>query len=86
MFKELTLNHPVLMGRKTFSIINQLGKPLPQRYNVVLTKDKKVKDDIDRTTLKSRYLVVLKNLLWAKKKVSKNFRCRRRKNLSRIVT
>jgi len=49
MFKELTLNHPVLMGRKTFfSIINQLGKPLPQRYNVVLTKDKKVKDNIDR--------------------------------------
>ena len=49
MFKELTLNHPVLMGRKTFfSIISQLGKPLPQRYNLVLTKDKNVKNDIDR--------------------------------------
>ena len=37
-FKSLTLNHTVLMGRKTFeSIINRLGKPLPNRDNVVLT-------------------------------------------------
>ena len=48
MFKELTLNYPVLMGRKTFfSIKNQLGKPLPQRYNLVLTKNKEVKKDIE---------------------------------------
>ena len=44
MFKELTLNHPVLMGRKTFfSIISQLGKPLPQRYNLGLNKRQKRK-------------------------------------------
>ena len=49
MFKRLTLTHPVLMGRKTFfSIINQLGKPLPQRQNLVLTKDEKIKKIINQ--------------------------------------
>ncbi len=33
-FKELTLNHTVLMGRKTFESI---GKTLPQRKNIILT-------------------------------------------------
>ncbi len=33
-FKRLTTNHVVLMGRKTFE---SLGKPLPNRRNVVLT-------------------------------------------------
>lgn len=38
-FKSLTLNHTVLMGRKTFeSIYNRLNKPLPNRENVVLTR------------------------------------------------
>ena len=75
MFKELTLNHPVLMGRKTFfSIISQLGKPLPQRHNLVLTKDKKVKMISIETTLKLRYSVVLKKLLRGqRKKVSRKF-------------
>jgi dihydrofolate reductase len=36
-FKKLTLNSIVIMGRKTFESI---GKPLPKRLNVVLTKDK----------------------------------------------
>jgi dihydrofolate reductase len=36
-FKKLTLNSTVIMGRKTFESI---GKPLPKRLNVVLTKDK----------------------------------------------
>lgn len=40
-FKRLTIGHPVLMGRKTFeSIVARLGKPLPHRRNVVLTKRK----------------------------------------------
>ncbi len=34
-FKALTLNHHVLMGRKTFESI---GKPLPQRVSIVLSK------------------------------------------------
>lgn len=37
-FKRLTIGYPVLMGRKTFeSIVERLGKPLPERRNIVLT-------------------------------------------------
>jgi len=35
-FKELTKNHAVIMGRKTFESI---GKPLPNRLNIVITRD-----------------------------------------------
>lgn len=39
-FKRLTLGHPVIMGRKTFdSIVALLGKPLPGRTNIVVTRD-----------------------------------------------
>ncbi len=39
-FKELTMGHPVIMGRKTFeSIIATLGKPLPGRTTIVLTRN-----------------------------------------------
>lgn len=39
-FKELTLNHPVIMGRKTHeSIVSFLKKPLPNRENIVITKN-----------------------------------------------
>ncbi len=37
-FKRLTLGHPVIMGRKTFESI---GRPLPGRTNIVITRDKK---------------------------------------------
>jgi len=36
-FRELTLNKPVVMGRKTFESI---GRPLPKRQNLILTKDR----------------------------------------------
>ena len=36
-FKTLTLGHPVIMGRRTF---DSIGKPLPGRTNIVLTKDR----------------------------------------------
>jgi dihydrofolate reductase len=36
-FKELTSGHTILMGRKTFESI---GKPLPNRRNVILTRDR----------------------------------------------
>ncbi len=37
-FKRLTTGNAVLMGRKTFeSIVERLGKPLPDRRNIVLT-------------------------------------------------
>lgn len=35
-FKEATVGHPILMGRKTFESI---GKPLPGRRNIVITRD-----------------------------------------------
>jgi dihydrofolate reductase len=36
-FKELTTGHPILMGRKTW---DSLGRPLPNRRNIVLTRQK----------------------------------------------
>lgn len=36
-FKRLTEGHPVVMGRKTFE---SLGRPLPKRENVVITRQK----------------------------------------------
>lgn len=35
-FRELTLNHPVIMGRKTF---DSIGSPLKDRMNIVLTRN-----------------------------------------------
>jgi len=35
-FRALTLNRPVIMGRKTF---HSIGKPLDGRTNIVLTRD-----------------------------------------------
>lgn len=39
-FRELTTGHPVIMGRTTFdSIVASIGKPLPNRRNIILTRD-----------------------------------------------
>ncbi|WP_173932103.1 dihydrofolate reductase [Chelativorans sp. Marseille-P2723] len=35
-FKAITMSKPVIMGRKTWESI---GKPLPERYNVVISRD-----------------------------------------------
>ncbi len=40
-FKALTTGHPIIMGRKTYESI---GKPLPNRKNIVLTHDKNWKE------------------------------------------
>ncbi|MDO9595426.1 MAG: dihydrofolate reductase [Lutibacter sp.] len=39
-FKKTTLNHAVIMGRKTYE---SLGKPLPNRANILITRDKNYK-------------------------------------------
>lgn len=36
-FRAITMGHPVIMGRKTFE---SLGRPLPGRQNIVLTRRK----------------------------------------------
>jgi len=36
-FKELTMNHAVIMGRKTYESIPKKFRPLPDRLNMVLT-------------------------------------------------
>lgn len=39
-FKANTLGHPVIMGRKTF---DSIGKALPKRTNIVLSRDARSK-------------------------------------------
>jgi len=41
-FKALTLGHPIVMGRKTFE---SLGRPLPGRANIVITRNRDYKCD-----------------------------------------
>ena len=41
-FKQLTLGHPMIMGRKTFESI---GKPLPGRTSIVITRQKNYQPD-----------------------------------------
>lgn len=49
MFKKVTINKPVLMGRKTFSsILDHLGKPLPGRTSVVLTRNTQMQNEISK--------------------------------------
>lgn len=45
-FRSLTNGHPCIMGRKTFdSIVAIIGKPLPNRTNIVITRDKEWKNE-----------------------------------------
>lgn len=41
-FREVTTGHPIIMGQKTFESI---GKPLPNRRNIVITLDKTFKKE-----------------------------------------
>ncbi|MBK2027784.1 dihydrofolate reductase [Allofrancisella guangzhouensis] len=41
-FKKITENNYIVMGRKTFESI---GRPLPNRKNIILTRDKNYKQD-----------------------------------------
>lgn len=37
-FKELTMGHPVIMGRKTWESLPEKSRPLPGRTNIVVTR------------------------------------------------
>ena len=41
-FKRVTMGHPIAMGRKTHESI---GKPLPGRENIIITRDRKFKSE-----------------------------------------
>lgn len=41
-FKKITENNYIVMGRKTF---DSIGKPLPNRKNIILTRDKQYKQE-----------------------------------------
>lgn len=58
-FKALTMGKPVLMGRKTYESI---GRPLPGRSNIVLTRDRgfKAPGIIVVTSLKEALAVAAK--------------------------
>lgn len=49
-FKELTLNHTVIMGRTTFESLmgyyKKSGKPLPKRRHVIISRDTNYKIDV----------------------------------------
>lgn len=51
-FKELTLNHPVIMGRKTWLSIPEEYRPLSERRNIILS----------RTIEKERGMYVARNI------------------------
>ncbi len=43
-FKETTMGKPIIMGRKTYQSI---GKPLPGRRNIIISRHFKTNDNID---------------------------------------
>lgn len=46
-FKELTLGHPIIMGRKTHeSILGYIGKPLPDRETIVVSRQEQQISDV----------------------------------------
>lgn len=61
-FKELTTGHAVIMGRKTYdSIVARLGHALPNRQNIVVTRNKSLAaDDIEIATSIEEALALVK--------------------------
>jgi len=46
-FKEKTLNSPIIMGRATY---NSIGRPLPNRLNIVMTRSAKNTEGVIEVT------------------------------------
>ena len=47
-FKQKTLHHPIVMGRQSF---DDLGKPLPSRTNIVITRQKDWKPAVGESVI-----------------------------------
>lgn len=45
-FKELTIDHPVIMGRKTYDSLPEKNKPLPRRKNIIFSKSLENQENI----------------------------------------
>ncbi|TPH12195.1 type 3 dihydrofolate reductase [Litorilituus lipolyticus] len=59
-FKKVTLGKPVIMGRKTFESI---GRPLPGRRNIVISRDESYKrDGIDTVTSVEQALALVQDV------------------------
>jgi dihydrofolate reductase len=56
-FKEITTNHTIIMGRKTFE---SLPKILPNRHHVIITRDTNYTVDSDQVTILHDLSEVLK--------------------------
>ncbi|MFO8055359.1 MAG: type 3 dihydrofolate reductase [Bacteroidales bacterium] len=56
-FKKTTYGHPVIMGRKTFE---SLGKPLPGRKNIILSRNITLKDKFDNAIIVNSFSKALK--------------------------
>lgn len=56
-FKEKTIGHKIIMGRKTYESI---GRPLPKRENIVLTRNKATNDYPEEVQVIHSLDVVLK--------------------------
>lgn len=53
-FKAVTMSKPVIMGRKTYeSILGYLGKPLPGRRSIVITRQDDYESQGDTTVVSS---------------------------------
>ncbi len=54
-FKEKTLNNVVIMGNTTYETLNPKYKPLPNRTNIILTRNEELlaKDDTEELSYKS---------------------------------
>ena len=65
-FKDTTLGCPVIMGRKTFeSIVATLGKPLPGRRNIVITRNPAFHHaEITRVTTPEAALAAARSPAW----------------------
>lgn len=50
-FRMLTEGHVVIMGRKTFESLPKKFKPLPNRVNIIITRDKNFSVPVNSTSI-----------------------------------